>query len=130
MSNYRLYGDAKANATTVDHGRKQKALQQAEQRYQQSPTPANQASLASALFDNGRYDEAEKLLSQLLAEHGEDVHVLFELGFIYKNLGRNPEAIQTWLKLVEVNPKHSLSRAAENEVWMLDPGYKPSWLRR
>ncbi len=130
MSNYRLYGDAKANATQVDHGRKQKALQQAEQRYEQSPTPANQATLASALFDNGRYDEAEKLLTQLVTDHGDDVHVLFELGFIYKNLGRNPEAIQTWLKLVEVNPKHSLSRAAENEVWMLDPGYKPSWLRK
>ena len=130
MSNYRLYGDAKATATQVDHGRKQKALQSAQQRFEQSPTPANQATLASALFDIGRYDEAEKLLKELIAGHGEDVHVLFELGFIYKNLGRNEEAVKTWLKLVEIDPKHSLTRAAENESWMIDREYKPSWLRK
>jgi Flp pilus assembly protein TadD len=130
MSNYKLYGDAKATATAADGNRKLKALDSARKRYEDSPTAANQASLASALFDTGKYDEAEKLLTEVAALHGDDVHVLFELGFIYKNLGKNEEAIRYWLKIVQIDGKHSLARAAENEVWMIDPNYRPSWLRK
>jgi Flp pilus assembly protein TadD len=130
MSNYKLYGDAKATATAADGNRKQKALDSARKRVEENPSAANQAALASALFDIGKYDEAEKLLMDVTSQHGQELPVLFELGFIYKNLGRKDEAVAAWMKIVELDAKHSLARAAENEVWMLDPNYRPSWLRK
>jgi hypothetical protein len=33
-------------------------------------------------------------------------------------------------KVVESNPRHALARSAENELWQLDPEYRPSWLRK
>jgi tetratricopeptide (TPR) repeat protein len=130
MSNNRLFGDAKASATSADVQRKQKLLQAAQERYNGNPTPENQAELASIMFEAGRYQDAEQLLTSLLSTHGDNVNVLFELGFIYKNLGRKEEAIRYFSKLVEIDPRHHLARGAENEIWRLNPEYKPSWLRK
>ena len=113
MSNFKLYGDAKATATAADGNRKQKALDSAKSRFQENPSAANQATLASALFDTGKYDEAEKLLKELNTLDTKDLPVLFELGFIYKNLGRKDEAIQTWLKIVELDAVRHFGRYIE-----------------
>jgi tetratricopeptide (TPR) repeat protein len=124
-----LYGDAKAGAREVDGQRKQKALIAAQEKYAASATSVNRLALASALFDLGRFAEAEIHMKELLAAEGGNPDVLFELGFIYKNLNRKDEAIAIWKQLVEANPRHHLSRGAENEIWRLDSTYKPSWIK-
>ena len=87
-------------------------------------------SLTSALFDVGRFAEAEKLAKDIADSPNVDENVLFELGFIYKNLGRKQEAIDTFKRLVQHNPKHHLARGAEDELWKMEPGYTPSWIRK
>lgn len=129
-SKHLLYGDAKASATGVDSGRKQRALTTAQERYSADANPVNRLALATALFDLGRFGEAEAHMTDLLRSEAGNPDVLFELGFAYKNLGRKEEAIDAWKKLIQANPKHNLARGAENEIWRLDPEYKPSWLRK
>jgi hypothetical protein len=130
MSNYRLYGDAKASAKEGDRLRKDRALQTAQKSFQDNPTTPNQIVLATALFDVGRFSEAEKLLKDVADSPSVDENVLFELGFTYKNLGRKQEAVDTFKRLVSRSPKHSLARSAENELWVLEPGYTPSWIKK
>lgn len=125
-----LYGDAKASATGVDAGRKQRALTTAQERFTADSSAVNRLALATALFDLGRFGEAEGHMTDLLRNEAGNPDVLFELGFVYKNLGRKDEAIGAWKTLIEANPKHNLARGAENEIWRLDPEYKPSWLRK
>jgi Flp pilus assembly protein TadD len=126
-SKHILYGDAKASAREGDPQRKQRNLTTAEQKYAADPSAVNRMALASALFDLGKFAEAEQHMSALLQTNKEDADVLFELGFVYKNLNRKEEAIAVWKQLVASNGRHPLSRAAENEIWRLDQTYKPSW---
>jgi Flp pilus assembly protein TadD len=129
MSRDYLFGDAKATAKAGDAGRKQKALSAAKQDYENNPSVQNQTRLASALFDLGRYGEAERLLRDVLDQGSDDLKLLSDLAFVYKNLGNVEKAKEIFLRIVEINPKHALARSAENEIWMMDPSYKPSWLR-
>jgi len=129
MSKQILFGDAKASAREVDSQRKQRMLVAAEQKYAADPSVPNRLALAGALFDLGKFNEAEQHMSALRAANAEHPDVLFELGFVYKNLGRKDEAIAVWKELVAANPRHALAKGAENEIWRLDPSYKPSWLR-
>ena len=129
MSRDYLFGDAKATAKAGDAGRKQKALSTAKQEYENDPTVQNQTRLASALFDLGRYEEAERLLRDVLDQGSDDLKLLSDLAFVYKNLGNIDRAKEVFLRIVDLNPKHALARSAENEIWMMDPSYKPSWMR-
>ena len=130
MSDNRLFGDAKATARVGDTARKQRVLDFARSKFETDPTPANQMELASALFDSGRYADAERLLSELREHNGDDIQLLCDLAFIYKNMDRLEEAKSAFLRIVELDPRHPLARCAENELWMIDPEYRPSWLRR
>jgi Flp pilus assembly protein TadD len=130
MSREYLYGDAKATARAGDAGRKQKALNLAQQAYDENPTPENQARLATALFDLGRFQEAEKQLTGILLSNATDLKVLSDLGFVYKNMNQREKAKETFLRIIELDPRHPLARSAENEVWIIDPSYKPSWMRK
>jgi tetratricopeptide (TPR) repeat protein len=87
-------------------------------------------AVASALFDLGKFAEAEQHMTALLENNRENPDILFELGFVYKNLNRKDEAMAVWKQLVAAAPKHALSRAAENEIWRMDPSYKPSWITK
>jgi tetratricopeptide (TPR) repeat protein len=129
-SKHILFGDAKASAREGDGQRKQRALSAVEQKYAADPSAANRTALASALFDLGRFNEAEQHMTALLETNRDNPDILFELGFVYKNLNRKDEAISIWKQLVAAAPKHPLSRAAENEIWRIDPSYKPSWIGR
>jgi Flp pilus assembly protein TadD len=129
MSRDYLFGDAKATAKAGDAQRKQRELAQAKSAHQNDPSPQTQAALAHALFDVGRYDEAELLLTDLLNSKGDDIQLVCDLGFIYKNLGKNEKAIEMFKRVVSIDAKHALARCAENEIWMIDPTYRPSWLR-
>jgi len=130
MSRDYLYGDAKATAKTGEAGRKERALNAAKLAYEQDPSPINQTKLASALFDIGRFDEAEKMMTDVLDKVGDDLKFLSDLGFTYKNLKQFDKAKEVFLRIVQINPKHPLARSAENEIWVMDPTYRPSWLKR
>ncbi len=129
MSRDYLFGDAKATAKAGDAQRKQRVLAEAKTAYQSDPSAQTQAALAHALFDVGRYDEAERLLTDLLNSKGDDIQLVCDLGFIYKNLGKSEQAIEMFKRVVALDAKHALARCAENEIWMMDPTYRPSWLR-
>lgn len=129
MSREYLFGDAKATAKVGDSQRKQRILAETKSAYEADPSPLNQAALANALFDLGRYDDAEHLLTELLAAKSDDIKLVCDLGFIYKNLGNRDKAIEMFKRVVALDSKHALARCAENEIWMLDPSYRPSWLR-
>lgn len=129
MSKHILFGDAKASAREGDAQRKQRALVSAQEKYTADPSPVNRMALASALFDMGKFAEAEQHMTALLETNRENPDILFELGFVYKNLNRKDEAISIWKQLVAANPRHHLARGAENEIWRLDPSYKPSWIK-
>ncbi len=125
-----LYGDAKATARADTGDRKTKVLNQAIANYEANKSSKTQAALAKAYFDAGRYTEAKGLLIELVDIGNPDLQLLCDLGFTYKNLKENDNAIQTFKKLVQLNPKHALARCAEQEVWQLDPNYKPSWMKK
>jgi Flp pilus assembly protein TadD len=129
-SKHILFGDAKASAREGDGQRKQRGLTAAEQKYAADPNAANRLALASALFDLGKFGEAEQHMTALLETNRDNPDVLFELGFVYKNLNRKDEAIAIWKQLVASAPKHPLSRAAENEIWRIDQSYTPSWITK
>jgi Flp pilus assembly protein TadD len=129
-SRHLLYGDAKASATAGDAGRKQRALATAQERYGADPSAVNRMALATALFDLGRFPDAEQHMKGMLENEADNPDILFELGFIFKNQKRTDEALVVWKHLVASSPKHPLARAAENEIWRLDSTYKPSWLAK
>jgi tetratricopeptide (TPR) repeat protein len=126
----RLFGDAKANSRVRDVGHKQEMYKQAKAAFEANPTEPAQAALAMAAFDTGKFDEAERLYNDLVKTNPNDMDLLTNLAFTYKNLNKLEDAKRTFLRVVEINPKHNLARSAENEVWMIDPTYKPSWMRR
>jgi hypothetical protein len=131
MSGSRLFGDAKATAREADPARKAKRIQEAKERVDREPTAANQLDFASALFEAGRYQDAEAVLKDMTRiDAGNDPQVLFELGYIYKNLKRKAEAIEAFAKLISEFPKHNLARSAESAMLDIDPEYRPSWMRK
>jgi Flp pilus assembly protein TadD len=130
MTNVHLFGDAKATAHAADAKTKQQLLALAQEAYAAEANRENQLKLAAVLFDNGRFDEALKLFEDALAKFGEDMQLYYDLAFTYKNLKRIEDTKRCFLKVVELNPRHSLARSAEHELWMLDPNYKPSWMRK
>ena len=72
MSKFTLFGDAKASAREGDVQRKHKALNAAQERQRSDPSPANRMAVASALFDLGRFADAEKELSSLKVDGAPD----------------------------------------------------------
>lgn len=130
MSEVNLYGDAKATARAGDVNRKQIALNETLAKYRADPSAANQQALATALFDLGRFDEAERLLADLIKTSGDDKQVLYDLAFTYKNMGRIEDAKTAFLKIIALDPKHNLARSAEQELWRIDPDSPPSWLKK
>jgi tetratricopeptide (TPR) repeat protein len=130
MTNVHLFGDAKATAHAAESGTKQQGLLQAQAAYAADASKENQLKYAAALFDNGRFDESLKLYENALAKYGEDMQLYYDLAFTYKNLKKIDDAKRCFLKVVELNARHSLARSAEHELWMLDPSYKPSWMRK
>lgn len=125
-----LYGDAKATAKAAGADRKQKLLTAALVAYEGNPSPQTKMALATAYFDNGNYQKALELLSDMARDNAEDIQVLCDLAFTYKNMDQLEKAKETFHKVVALNAKHALARCAENELWTMDPEYRPSWLKR
>ena len=129
MDRERLYGDAKATARAADTQRRQKVLAVAEEAYHAEHTAETRMAYARALLDVGRYKDAEALLAKLLEDAGGDIQLTCDMAFVYKNLDRTDQAKEMFRKVIEIDPKHALARCAENELWMLDSSYRPSWMQ-
>ena len=129
MSRDYLFGDAKTTAKAGDASRKKKALAAAEAKIKEEPNTENYVRLATAMFDVGRFDDAERILKVVLEQGEVSIQLLTDLGFIYKNLNQPDKAKEMFRRAVEVDPRHSLARCAESELWVLDPTYKPSWIK-
>jgi Tfp pilus assembly protein PilF len=125
-----LFGDAKATAKTAEAGRKQKQLETALRAFTGNASPENKTALSTAYFDTGNYAKALELLNELVRDYGQNIQVLCDLAFTYKNMDQLEKAKETFHKVIALNPKHALARCAENELWTMDPSYRPSWLRR
>ena len=130
IKNSHLFGDAKATASTGGPQRKKQALVDAQQRMESAPSMENFRAYGAALFELGQFADAERVFNTTLTKFGEDMQLLVDLAFTYKNLNRLDDAKATFLRAVALQPKSGLARCAENEVWMLDPTYQPSWIRR
>jgi Flp pilus assembly protein TadD len=130
IKNSHLFGDAKATAAVGGPQRKRQALDAAEMRMQAEPSVETFRAYGAALFELGMFSEAERVFNTSITKFGEDLQVLVDLAFTYKNLNRIEDAKSTFLKAVAKEPKSSLARCAENEVWTLDPSYQPSWIRK
>jgi Flp pilus assembly protein TadD len=105
-------------------------LQEAQQHYREQATRGTQLALASALFDVGRFEDAERLQRDILEKQGEDIQLCYDLAFTYKNMKRVEDAKRMFLRVVALDGRHAFARSAENEVWMLDSTYTPSWIKR
>ena len=98
--------------------------------YEKDPNPITQLKLGTALFDLGRFEEACKIFEAAVAINGENVQLLYELAFVYKNLKRTEDAKRVLKRVIELDPRSDLGRSAEHELWLVDPTCKPSWMRR
>jgi tetratricopeptide (TPR) repeat protein len=130
VSKVNLFGDAKVTARAADSGRKLAALQEAQQLFRDKPSKETQYALATSFFDVGRFEEAERLLADLIQTYGDDRQILYDLAFTYKNLGRIDEAKTAFAKIIALDPKHNLARSAEQELWRIDPTSPPSWVKK
>lgn len=117
-------------ARAADSGRKLAALNESQQLYRDNPCKETQYAFATALFDVGRFEEAERLLADLIKSYGDDRQILYDLAFTYKNLGKIEEAKDAFSRLIQLDPKHSLARSAEQELWRIDPTSPPSWVKK
>ena len=125
-----MYGDAKATAKAVDAGRKQRQLTEAQSAFDTEPGIDTGLALAKAMFEAGHFNDAEKVLDMLNSGYRDNIDVLWNLGFVYKNQDRHDEAIQMFQRVVAIDAKHQLARSAELMIWEMDPSIKPSWMRK
>ena len=64
-----------------------------------------------AEFNRGKYDEAEKLLNQVLSVEAENLDALYFMGRVYHQRGKKKKAIEYYEKVIEID--EASSRAAE-----------------
>jgi tetratricopeptide (TPR) repeat protein len=71
------------------------------------PVPGRGACMAAiVLAGTGRRDEAEKLLTEFPAKHGEDGSVMVNLAKIYADKGQAELANETLTRALEIEPNH------------------------
>ena len=79
-----------------------------------SPSFSNRLALAQALHDQGKYDEAKALFSQLARQDPSDAAVLYGFGRCLLELSMFDDAIETLETLVSKNPAHE-----DYDGWLL-----------
>ena len=125
-----MYGDAKATAKAVDAGRKQRLLGEAQAAFDAAPGVETGLELSKTMFESGRFIDAERVLGKMLTENKDNLNVLWNLGFVYKNLDKRDSALSAFKQVVKLDPKHQLARSAEMQMWEMDPSFKPSWMSK
>lgn len=74
-----------------------------------SEESASELAGAQASYDTGEFAQAEKSLRALLKESPDDLDVLRTLALALAAQGKNDEAIQTYVQIVEKDPKDHAS---------------------
>jgi serine/threonine protein kinase len=105
---------------------------------------ASEIDSAKTLHQQGQYEEAVKIYSDVLSKNPTDPQVYYLMGASKKGLGRSQEALLAFQKAVELNEKHQQAweqigdllmnrmdyRGAENAFLKssgLNPASAPSW---
>ena len=71
------------------------------------------ANQGFASLSKGNYAEAEQYLGQALAENPNNPYALLNMGVVYQNTERKPQAREMYQKLIKLNPPEVASRSNE-----------------
>jgi tetratricopeptide (TPR) repeat protein len=63
--------------------------------------------LAKEAFNDGQFERAEKILSQVLGVHNRDPQVFQMLGTIYYDQGKFNKAIKTFKRALDIDPEYT-----------------------
>ena len=67
----------------------------------------------------GKYDEAESILDNVLAQNPQNIQLLYTKGIIQKKLGRHSEALRTLEKAIKINPSFEEAQARMSEIYTI-----------
>lgn len=65
---------------------------------------------------NGNYGKRIEQYRRLIALNPKDVELHFELGDLFKRLGRRQEALQEWRKIIQIDANNLLARQAIQDL--------------
>lgn len=84
--------------------------------WEQRPDSELTILLVRALWGQAKHDEALSLMDDWLERQPRDVAVLMQLADAYLSLGREDDARETYLRVVEIQPEHV--PALNNVAWL------------
>jgi len=106
------HGGARLARFYADHERHlDDALREAEAAYGESPNVFVADTLAWCYYQNGRYDEARKIIREALKWKTPDANILFHAGMIYAQLGDRPAAQNYLYHALSLNPRFHVQHA-------------------
>ncbi len=82
------------------------SIQELRQHAEETPSLANQVSLASALHDAEEYEEASELFERMLEMDSSSCDALYGLGVSRAGRGDDEGALEPLRRLVELDPRH------------------------
>ena len=71
------------------------------------------------LFKDNKFDEAAKVLEEVLAKNPNDQDALEALGVIYGKLNRLDDAVDLMKRLIKINPDHIMAHTNLSQFYML-----------
>jgi YYY domain-containing protein len=108
---HHLWGDILRDAGRLD---------EAEEAYRQAavgnPTASNYNKLGSELLRMGRFDKAEAALIEATAIDSQEPEPYFQLGRVYEQLGKLPQALQSYKRYIELAPSGSFINDANEAL--------------
>lgn len=82
------------------------------------PTEANKQHLGITFFNQEKYDEAEQLFNEILAENSLSAEAIYGLGMVYGNQRRREDALSELIKLSELD--ENLAQKLRDEFQAID----------
>ncbi|HEU5075659.1 MAG TPA: tetratricopeptide repeat protein [Polyangiaceae bacterium] len=93
-------------------------------RYEASPTAANQLALATAFYDQERFDQAATLFQDVLERQPSEPDALWGLARVRRSQGNPAESLRLYQHLIEKAPRHGeLAAALEYAEALWDAGH-------
>lgn len=92
-------------------------------RYEASPTASNQLALATAFYDQQRFDQAASLFQDMLERQPDEPDALWGLARVRRSQGNPAESLRLYQLLIEKAPRHGeLAAALEYAEALWDAG--------
>jgi len=85
----------------------------------ETPEALSKFHKALHLFKENKFDEAAKVLEDVLAKDPNDQDALEALGVIYGKLDRLDEAVELMKRLIKINPDHIMAHTNLSQFYML-----------